>query len=201
LADPRWHTCHAVYDDGVLRITSTGGPAVLAIAGDIDEHSYAGLVETLRKVTDGHREIHINLGDVTYCDLAGLRAIILLAGRGDHEPAGPRLVLHEVPQQLKTLLQILGWDSTPGLVLPEPDQHRPPARGGDRALTPADHPARPPGQPGRVSPPMGASTSPESSGRSGCTSSRPRPSAPSCRPLLYVTDPSGRVRWGHRCRW
>jgi anti-anti-sigma factor len=160
LADPRWQTCHAAYDDGVLRITCTGGPAVLAIAGDIDEHTYAGLVETLRKITDGQREIHINLRDVAYCDLAGLRAIILLA-RGDHEHGGSRLVLHEVPRQLETLLQILGWDTTPGLALPEPDQHRPPARGADRALTPADHAGRTPGQPGRVSPPMGASTSPE----------------------------------------
>ena len=173
MAAPRRQTCHAAsdghatsddhaaYDDGVLRIARTGGPAVLAIAGDIDEHSYAGLVETLRKVTDGHREIHINLGDVTYCDLAGLRAIILLAARGDHEAADPRLVLHEVPQQLKTLLQILGWDTTPGLVLPEPDQQSPPALDADRALTPAGHPGRSRGQPGRVSPPLGASTSPE----------------------------------------
>jgi anti-anti-sigma factor len=167
LADPRWQTCHAAsdghaaYDDGVLQIARTGGPAVLAIAGDIDEHTYAGLVETLRKVTDGHREIHINLGHVGYCDLAGLRAIILLAGSGDHEDGGRRLVLHEVSQQLKTILQILGWDTTPGLVLPEPDQHHPPARGGDRALTPADHPGRPQAQPGKVSPAMGASTSPE----------------------------------------
>jgi anti-anti-sigma factor len=151
LADPRWQTCHAAhddhaaYDDGVLRITRAGGPAVLAIAGDIDEHTYAGLVETLRKVTDGHREIHINLGGVAYCDLAGLRAIIRLTNGGDHEHAGTRLVLHEVPQQLKALLQILGWDTTPGLVLPEPDQQHPPACGGDRALAPADHPGRPQG--------------------------------------------------------
>jgi anti-anti-sigma factor len=150
LAAPRWQTCHAAsddhaaYDDGVLRITRTGGPAALAIAGDIDEHTYAALVETLRKATNGHREIHINLGDVAYCDLAGLRAIILLA-RGEHEYGGRRLVLHEVSQQLKTLLQILGWDTTPGLALPEPDQHRPPARGGDQASTPASDPGRPHG--------------------------------------------------------
>ena len=167
MAAPRRQTCHAAsddhaaYDDGVLRITRAGGPAVLAIAGDIDEHSYAGLVETLSKVTGGHREIHINLGDVTYCDLAGLRAIILLIGGGDHEHTVTRLVLHEVPQQLKTLLQILGWDTTPGLVLPEPGQQSPPALDADRALTPPGHPGRSRGQPGRVSPPLGASTSPE----------------------------------------
>lgn len=167
MADPRWPTCHAAsdddaaYDDGVLRITRTGGPAGLAIAGDIDEHTYAGLVETLGKVTGGHREIHIDLGGVAYCDLAGLRAIIRLTDGGDHVHPGPRLVLHQVPRQLKTLLQILGWDTTPGLVLPEPGQHRPLARDGDRALTPADHRGRPQDQPGRVSPPMEASTSPE----------------------------------------
>lgn len=111
------------YDDGVLRITCIGSPASLAIAGDIDEYTYAALVDTLRKLTDGLREIHINLVDVAYCDLAGLRAIILPAGgSANHDGGGTRLILHEVPGQLKTILQILGWDTTPGLAIEEPGQ-------------------------------------------------------------------------------
>lgn len=118
-------TSQSAYDDGVLRITSTGSPASLVIAGDIDGYTYPALLDTLRKLTDGLHEIHINLADVDYCDLAGLRAIIRLAGRsGDR--GGTRLVLHEVPRPMETILQILGWDTTPGLAIEEPGQRSAP---------------------------------------------------------------------------
>ena len=81
-------TSHPAYDDGVLRITCIGSPASLAIAGDIDGYTYAALLDTLRRLTDGLHEIHINLADVDYCDLAGLRAIILLAGGAQTTTAG-----------------------------------------------------------------------------------------------------------------
>lgn len=117
---PTVTTSHPAYDDGVLRITYVG-PASLAIAGDIDEYTHAALVGTLRKLTDGLHEIHINLAGVAYCDLAGLRAIILLAGgSASHDGDGARLVLHEVPGLVRTVLRILGWDTTPGLVIDEP---------------------------------------------------------------------------------
>lgn len=120
-------TSDPAYDDGVLRITRIGCPASLAIAGDIDEYTCAALIDTLRKLTDGLHEIHINLAGVAYCDLAGLRAIILLAGgSANHNGGGTRLVLQEVPGQLKTIVQILGWDTTPGLAIEEPSQRSAP---------------------------------------------------------------------------
>jgi anti-anti-sigma regulatory factor len=121
-------TSHPAYNDGALLITCIGSPASLAIAGDIDEYTHAALVDTLRKLTDGLHEIHINLADVAYCDLAGLRAIILLAGgSANHDGGGTRLVLHEVPGQLKTIVQILGWDTAPGLAIEELSQSSAPA--------------------------------------------------------------------------
>jgi ABC-type transporter Mla MlaB component len=106
----------AVYDDGVLRITEMHDPPGLAFAGEIDEGTYRALVGTLRERARGSGEIHFNLGGVEYCDLAGLRAIILVVGAG----AGGRdrrLVLHAVPRQLRTVLRIVGWDATPGVVI------------------------------------------------------------------------------------
>lgn len=105
-----------VYDDGVLRITEVGSPAGLAIAGEIDDDTYGALVETLDGLTRGVAEIHVNLAGVEYCDLAGLRAIILLA-RADRDGLRRRVVLHEVPPQLQAVLRIVGWNTTPGLVI------------------------------------------------------------------------------------
>lgn len=117
----------AIYDDGVLRVTWAGSPPVLALAGEIDESTYPGLVGALKEATNGDTngdgEIHVSLAEVEYCDLAGLRAIILLTGtdscshNGDTPPRNRRVVLHEVPPQLQTVLRIVGWDTVPGLAL------------------------------------------------------------------------------------
>jgi len=117
---------YPVYDDGVLRITSTVNPPGLAIAGEIDESTYPGLLSALRGA-DGRAEIHFSLGGVSYCDLAGLRAIVCVTGADGCENSGNghhggrrEVVLHQVPPQLITVLRIVGWDSTPGLILDPP---------------------------------------------------------------------------------
>jgi ABC-type transporter Mla MlaB component len=106
------------YDDGILRITHAG-PADLAIEGEIDESTHSGLVRTLQQLADGQRSVQIDLGGVIYCDLAGMRSILLL-GRISPPDCTPRvtdLVLRDPPEQLRTILQILGWDAAPGLTI------------------------------------------------------------------------------------
>ena len=112
---------HDVYDDGVLRVMRTGSPPVVVIAGEIDESNYAGLVGTLDRLVDGLIEVHVNLAKVDFCDLAGLRAIVRLTeiGREGHELRVRRLVLHEAPRQVRRVLQIMGWDTIPGLIMNE----------------------------------------------------------------------------------
>ena len=123
------HAVHAVYDDGVLRITRSGRPPVLALDGEIDEASYPGLVGALDQAVDGESEVHFDLAGVEYCDLAGLRAIICVTGAGlDGRGGWRRVVLHELSPELQTVLRILGWDSTPGLTMdgrPAPVSYRP----------------------------------------------------------------------------
>ncbi len=106
---------HDVYDDGVLRITAISNPSGLAIAGEIDEDTYPALVRKLEELARAD-EVHLDLAGVQYCDLAGLRAMTRLAEVG-RSGEGRRVVLHEVPPQLRTVLGILGWDSIPGLVI------------------------------------------------------------------------------------
>jgi len=137
----------AAYDDGMLRITRTGRPPVLAISGDITEETHAGLVKTLHKLTAGRQEIQISLRDVVYCELAGLRTIIRLTGAcsgadepGGAKPVAARLVLRDVPQHIKTILEVLGWDSTPGLVIHEPGWPRTPELRADQLSMAARQP-------------------------------------------------------------
>lgn len=131
----------SVYDDGVLRIISTSNPPGLTLEGEIDESTYRGLVQALQATAGDGAEIHVSLGGVSYCDLAGLRAIVCATGVSDCAAEGSeaignghgdarRVVLHEVPAQLVTVLQIVGWDSTPGLALDPPAVGTPP--GPDR---------------------------------------------------------------------
>jgi anti-anti-sigma regulatory factor len=108
-----------------------GSPPGLVIAGEIDEDTYQVLVARLNEVAASGPEFHVNLAGVEYCDLAGLRAIIRLTGTGHVK----RVVLHDVPRRLQNVLRIVGWDSTPGLVIEQPSQAAAPR--------PADGPPRP----------------------------------------------------------
>jgi hypothetical protein len=115
----------AAYDDGVLRITNTDDPPGLAIVGEIDESTYDGLIGALGRFAHGPGEVHVSMGGVSYCDLAGLRAIVCVTGadggaRGNGGGDTRRVVLHEVPPQLAAVLRIVGWDSTPGLAVHQP---------------------------------------------------------------------------------
>ena len=108
-----------VSDDGQLRITRLGDEPWLFVAGEIDEYSYKSLVGTLASVARDPSEIHIDLADVEYCDVAGLRAFIVLAAAPCRDHAGTHVVLHHVPPRLVDVLHILGWDTTSGLTIAE----------------------------------------------------------------------------------
>ena len=106
--------------DAELYVDRAGGQLRLVIKGDIDEDTYADLAAALSSIADSRGEIHVDLADVQFCDLAGLRAILSLSEGGPGQDGhGRRVILHQLPQELKTLLQILGWDATPGLLMDE----------------------------------------------------------------------------------
>ncbi len=102
---------------GALRIDHAGN--LLRLAGDMDEATHAGLVAALDHFAGEPADIHIDLAGVDFCDVACLRAFVLLshASHQDPDQPGRRVILHQPPAELKYLLQILGWDSTPGLMI------------------------------------------------------------------------------------
>jgi anti-anti-sigma regulatory factor len=103
--------------NGALRITRAGDR--LLVTGDIDEDTYPDLMVALCSIAEESGEVHVYLAGVEYCDLAGLRAIVLLTQDSwlgqDHD--GRRVVLYDVPEWLTMMLEILGWDALPGLVI------------------------------------------------------------------------------------
>jgi len=103
-----------VTDDGEVYDT-------LVLSGDIDEETYPALVEALSRVPRDNAGLHVDLSAVTFCDLAGLRAIVRLAG------STTPVILHGVPRTLLTVMKILGWDQQPGLVISK-RQHSMPVR-------------------------------------------------------------------------
>ena len=102
-----------------LQATFTTSPPVLQLAGDIDDWTYPYLTEVLARASQaGERRIQVDLLDVRYCDVAGLRAIMSLAsGKGHGHGAIDQIVLAPLPGFLQRLLRILGWDAAPGVIL------------------------------------------------------------------------------------
>lgn len=103
-----------VADDGQVHDT-------LVLGGDIDEETYPALLEALSRIPRDSAGLHVDLSAVTFCDLAGLWAIVRLA-----ESTTP-VILHGVPGMLLTAMKILGWDQQPGLVISK-RQHSMPVR-------------------------------------------------------------------------
>jgi anti-anti-sigma regulatory factor len=97
-----------------LGITQAHDQPGLIIVGDVDESGYPLLLQSLAAL-DHHGDIHIDLGGIEFCDLAGLRAIVCAGRPGEDASPGPQVCLHAVPPRLRKVMQILGWDDRPGL--------------------------------------------------------------------------------------
>jgi anti-anti-sigma regulatory factor len=104
---------------GSLQASLTQRPRVLHLAGDIDEWTYPYLLEVLARMSEaGERWLQVDLTDVRYCDVAGLRAIVSLPGGSrDGRSTIEQIVLAHLPVPLNRLLRVLGWDAAPGVIL------------------------------------------------------------------------------------
>lgn len=109
-----------LFGNEIFSIARRSDPAELVLAGEIDFPSIPHLTAALLDAADGSGVLHIDLADIYFCDLAALRTII---GLGQHSEGQqpPRwagsVVLHNVPVHVARVLQIVGWDTTPGLTI------------------------------------------------------------------------------------
>ena len=107
-----------------LQARFTQPPPVLHLAGDIDEWTYPSLIEVLAAAAaTGWDRIRVDLAGVGYCDVAGLRAIMSLAGgpgqagSTNGEASAGQVVLAHLHPPLRSVLRILGWDTVPGVIV------------------------------------------------------------------------------------
>ncbi|GAA3232819.1 MEDS domain-containing protein [Actinocorallia longicatena] len=106
-----------VYYDGVLRITPTFTPPGLALAGAVEESTFPALTEALQRLGGETGHLCLDLTDLDFCDMAGLR--VMLAARTSPDGQERMVLLRGVGETLAGLLKIAGWDDLPGLVVEE----------------------------------------------------------------------------------
>jgi anti-anti-sigma regulatory factor len=102
-----------LHDDRRLRIVPTYAPRGLRIVGTVDVMTVGALTTALRLATRWPEpDIHLDLGELEFIDVAGVRAIVRAAA--GLEP-GRRLIIERLAGGLRKVFGIVGWDRTPGL--------------------------------------------------------------------------------------
>jgi anti-anti-sigma factor len=103
-----------VYADKHLVVTRTDDPAGLRFAGEIDVSNSAAVGESVRGACCGEENAHLDLANLSFCDISGIRALVDAAQELD---AGRTLLLHGLPEQLQTVMRVTGWSDLPSLSL------------------------------------------------------------------------------------
>jgi GAF domain-containing protein/anti-anti-sigma regulatory factor len=109
-----------VFSDRALRITRQLWPNGLSLQGEVDRSNIATLTAALDAVDVGGEDLHLDLSQLEFIDVAGVR---LLTETAKRMPAGQYLVLDGAAPYLRRILALVGWDQTPGLKIGE---ERPP---------------------------------------------------------------------------
>ena len=104
----------AVYADRHLVVTRTNNPDGLRFAGEIDVTNSPAVGETVRVACGVNGNSHIDLTNLSFCDISGIRALVEAALEMRD---GRRLLLHGLPEQLQTVMRVTGWSNLPSLSL------------------------------------------------------------------------------------
>jgi ABC-type transporter Mla MlaB component len=105
---------YAVRPNPRLRVQE-GEPGRLALTGQLELATISGLVPSLMDALGAGSDVEVDLADVTFVDLAGLR--LLLEAGAILDERGHRLVIVGGPEWMEPILKMLDYDSPKGLVL------------------------------------------------------------------------------------
>jgi anti-anti-sigma factor len=110
---PRVVQIDPLHDDHRLRITPMFEPRGLRVAGTVDLTTSGALASTLRLAANWPGpDLHLDLGELEFIDIAGVRAIVRAATA---LRPGRHLVIERLAPSLRKVFGIVGWDRTPGL--------------------------------------------------------------------------------------
>jgi hypothetical protein len=110
---PRVVQIDPLHDDRRLRIIPTYAPRGLRIVGAVDVVTVGALSTTLHLASRWpEQNLHVNLGELEFIDVAGVRTIVRTAA--GLEP-GRCLIIEQLAPGLRKVFEIVGWDRTPGL--------------------------------------------------------------------------------------
>jgi len=87
-------------------------PERYRLGGELDMASAETLREALRSVVEADGRLVLDVGEITFIDSSGLRALVQLSEQMDG--AAP-LVLSRVPSSVRRLLDVVGLDAVPGI--------------------------------------------------------------------------------------
>lgn len=90
----------------------TRSPAGLKLTGEIDISNVDVMSQVLRDYADFDRPLHLDLSELLFCDVSGIRALVAYAQTVDNDR---RLILHGLPVRIEKVLDALGWSETSGL--------------------------------------------------------------------------------------
>lgn len=104
----------AVYRDGLLVVVRSDNPAGLRFVGEIDISNSTAIAESLLKCWTAQGNPHIDVSQLVFCDVSGIRALVTAAG---NLGANRRLLLHGLAPELERVIQVTGWAEEPGITL------------------------------------------------------------------------------------
>jgi anti-anti-sigma factor len=103
-----------VYADNHLIVTRTENPEGFRFAGEIDVTNSEAVMQAVVMATSDSGDPHLDLSRLSFCDISGIRALVEAAtALGE----GRRMLLHGLPVQLQTVMNVTGWSGLPSLTL------------------------------------------------------------------------------------
>ncbi|MDQ2960311.1 MAG: STAS domain-containing protein [Candidatus Dormibacteraeota bacterium] len=103
-----------VFTAGALTVERVADPPHVRLRGQIDVANSEALVTGVMAAAGDTDEILVDFGDVLFCDVSGLRALVMAAA----ELGGSRrIVLANLPAELRRAVTLVGWAKLPGLAV------------------------------------------------------------------------------------
>jgi anti-anti-sigma factor len=113
-AQPGHHPGTVVFTAGALTVERVDDPPQVRLRGEIDVANSAALATGVMGAAGESDEIRVDFAEVLFCDLSGLRELVLAAAERGR---GRRIVLANLPGELRRAVRLVGWAELPGLLV------------------------------------------------------------------------------------